>query len=1040
MRGILGWSIQYRLIVVVVAGLLIFAGVRQAREMAVDVLPEFAPPYVEVQIEAIGLNTSEVESLVTLNLEEMLNGVPWVKSLRSKTVPGMAAVSLYFEPGTDLLNARQLVQERLLLAHLLPNVSKPPQILQPLSATSRVMMVGLSSKNLSDVELGVLARWKIRPTLMAAPGVANVVMWGHRDRQLQVLVEPERLRALGISLDQVISTAGNAVWVSPLSWLQGSTPGSGGWVEGPQQRLEVRHRLPISNPVDMRGLSVERTVNTTLGDAAELVQSYPPIIGDALLPNGSGILLVVEKFPSANTLEVTKSVDGLLTAMRPGLPGVEIDANVFRPAGFIEMALTNLTRTAILGALLLILAFFVFLRDWRFVVIGAVAIPLSLLASLFVLHQRGVTANVMVLGGLLIALGVIIDDVIGDVHNIARRIAEERNRGVEGSVMAGIRDAASEVRGPIMFGTLMVLVAALPFLFLEGVNGTLLQPLVFSYLFAVLASLIVALTVTPALTVLLLGSTPLDGREGPVVRRIAPLYQKALKSSLASPRVNIVAAVVVLAGLVALPFLGQQPLLPSFKEQQLLVQWDGAPGTSHPAMLRITNQAASELRAIPGVRTVSAHVGRAILGDQPVGINSAQFWVGIDPAADYAATVAAVGSTLNGYPGLTASVQTSTQQAVKKVLTGSTDDVVVRIFGPELPVLRAKAEEVRQAISRVEGIADLRVEDQIEEAQISVSVDLEKAQLYGLKPGDDRRATSTLVNGLEVGTLFESQKVFEVVVRGTPETRATLTNLRELLIDTPRGSHVRVGDVADIRLAPGPNSINRESISRRIDVSFNTRGRDAGAVANEVQVALQKVQFPLEYHAEVLGEFVERQGTQQRVAIAGVAAIIGIFLLLQAAFQSWRLATVAIVLLPLSLAGGVLVAFLLNSGGVLSIASFLGLLAVLAIGVRNVIVTIRHYQRLQEEGEPLAQALVIRGASDRLAPVLGTAVAIALALLPFAVFGGMPGLEVVGPMAVVILGGLVTLTWLNLFLLPAAYLRFGGSSRPGPSLVPEAVA
>jgi len=666
-------------------------------------------------------------------------------------------------------------------------------------------------------------------------------------------------------------------------------------------------------------------------------------------------------------------------------------------------------------------------------VISAVAIPLSLLAALLVLNLRGATANVMVLAGLVIALGVVIDDAIGDVRNIARRLAQRRTEGGDGSAAAIVIGAASEVRAPLAFATLIVLVAAAPFRLLEGVNGAILRPLGLSFGVAVLASMVVALTVTPVLSLLLLPNAPREAAEPPLVRWLQARYERALAWAIRAPGLNVAAVAVGLAGLVAFPFFGQQPLVPPFKEPQLLVQWDGAPGTSHPAMVRITNEARRELQAIPGVRTVSAHVGRALLGDQVVAINSAELWVTIDPAANYDATAAAVANTLDGYPGLTHSTQTYSQQVMRRVVTGSADDVVVRIYGAELPVLRTKAEEVRQAISRVGGVVDLRVEQQVEEPHISIRVDLAKAEPHGLKPGDVRRAAATLVNGLQVGSMFEGQKVFEVVVWGQPGVRANLSSVRDLLIDTPRGGHVRVGDVADVRVVPQLNTLNREAVSRRIDVSFNTRGRDVGAVTSEVQQAIERIQFPLEYHADVLGEYKERAAAQQRLVVVGIVAAIGIFLLLQAAFQSWGLALLAIVVLPWALAGGLLAAFLLNGGGALSLASLLGLLTVLGIAARNAIVTIRHYQSLeQEEGGSFGPGLLMRGAQDRLAPILLTAAATAVALVPFLLFGDIAGHEIARPMAVVILSGLVTATLLNLFVLPAVYLRFRGTARGTP--------
>src|SRR5256886_5354861 len=422
-RWIVGWSLKFPLLMLALAVAMILVGITQLRNMPVDALPEFAPPYVEVQTEALGLSASEVEELISFNLEELHNGTPFLQSMRSTSVPGLSSIVLYFQPGTDILRARQLVSERLSLAYALPNVAQPPVILQPMSATSRVMMVGLSSKQVSPIQMSVLARWNIRPALLSVPGVANVSIWGMRDRQLQVLVDPQRLQARHVTLDQIVSTTGNALWVSPLTFLNASTPGSGGWIDTPQQRLEVRHVLPISSPDDLAQVNVEGT-KLRLGDVAAVVEDHQPLIGDDILDNGPGLLLDIEKFPGANTLEVTRGVEAKLNELRPGLSGIQIDTTIFRPASFIDLAMGNLTWSLLIGFLLLVLVLLAFHYHWRAALISLVAIPLSLVTAGLVLYLRGATLNMMVLAGLLIAVGIVVDDAISDVENIVRRLRQ----------------------------------------------------------------------------------------------------------------------------------------------------------------------------------------------------------------------------------------------------------------------------------------------------------------------------------------------------------------------------------------------------------------------------------------------------------------------------------------------------------------------------------------------------------------------------------------------------------------------------------------
>jgi CzcA family heavy metal efflux pump len=1032
MRWIVEWSLKFRLLVVALAVAMIFVGITQLRTMPVDALPEFAPPYVEVQTEAPGLSAAEVEELVTLNLEELLNGTPWLQSIRSTSVPGLSSITLIFQPGTDIIRARQLMSERLSLAYALPNVSQPPVILQPLSATSRVMMVGLSSKQVSPIQMSVLARWNIRPALLSVPGVANVAIWGMRDRQLQVLVDPQRLRAKHVTLDQIVATTGNALWVSPLSFLNASAPGSGGWIDTPQQRVEVRHVLPISSPGDLAQVNVEGT-KLHLGDVTNVVEDHQPLIGDDILDNDPGLLLVVEKFPGANTLDVTRGVEAKLDELRPGLSGIQIDTSIFRPASFVEMAIGNPTRALLIGFLLLVLVLLALFYHWRVALISLVAIPLSLAAAGLVLSLSGATINTMVLAGLVIAVGVIVDDAIIDVENIVRRLRQQRREGSDRSTASIILEASLETRSAMIYATLIILLALLPVFLLQGVIGAFFQPLVISYALALLASMMVALIVTPTLCLILLSRAPIERRESPLLRWLQRGYAavlgwiiRALRPAFLSTGV-IGAGIMALVGLAVLPSLGM-PLLPTFKEPDVMIQWQGPPGTSYPEMARITRLASRELRSIPGVRNVAADIGRAVLGDQIVDVNSAQLTVSIDPAANYDATVAAIQKVVNGYPGIFHVVQTYLKERTRQVLTGSSDDIVVRIFGPDLGVLHSKAEEVRKSLAQIDGTADVHTDLQVEQPQVNIEVNLAKAQHYGLKPGDVRRAASTLVAGIEAGSLFEDQKVFQVMVWGVPETRSSLTSIRDLLIDTPNGGQVRLGDVADVSIQPTPNMIQHETVSRRIDVSLNVHGRDPSAVVSDIRQRLQGINFPLEYRAEVLGEYEERQTAQSRLLIFGIAAALGIFLLLQAAFGSWRLAFLAFFTLPAALMGGVLAAF--ATSGALSLASLVGLLAVFGLAVRNGIMLIKHYQHLEwDEGESFGPGLVLRGTRERFAPILMTALATGLVLVPLVISGDIPGQEIARPMAIIILGGLVTATVLNLFIVPSLYLWLGPIDR-----------
>jgi len=1027
-RWIVGSSLKFRFLILMLAAAMVIVGIMQLRGMPVDVFPEFAPPRVEIQTEALGLSTTEVEALVTVPIEQALTGTPQLDVMRSKSVPGLSSVLLIFEPGTDLILARQVVQERLATAvATLPNVAAAPIILPPLSATSRVMKIGLSSETLSVIDMSELVRFKLRPHIMSVPGVANVAVWGERKRQFQVFVDPARLSEHGVSLDEVMQVTGDSLDVGLLTFSSGGgVIGTGGFIDTPNQRLEIRHVPPILSPEDLAHVTIKVVDGKVirLGDVADIAESHPPLIGDGVINDGPGLLLIVEKFPWGNTLELTRGVEEELRKLQPGLPGLEIDTTIFRPATFIEMALGNLTTALLIGSILMIIMLGAFLYDWRVAIISVVAIPLSLLAAVLVLYWQGTTINTMILAGFAIALGDVVDDAIIDIENVVRRLREHRKQGGTKSTAAIILEASLEVRGAIVYATLIEVLAILPVFFLQGLSGSFFKPLALSYALALLVSMIVALTVTPALSLIMLSKAPLHERESPLAGWLQRSYDKVLARATRTPRpAYAILGAITLAGLIVWPFLGQS-LLPAFKETDFLMHWVTTPSTSHPEMTRITIEASKELRAIPGVRNFGSHIGRAIAADEVVGINFTENWVSIDPKVDYDKTLASIQETVDGYPGLYRDVQTYLKERIKEVLTGSSNTLLVRIYGPDLTVLREKAEEVEEKLTGIEGLVDLHVELQVQQPQVQVKVDLAAAQQYGLKPGDVIRAASTFVNSVEVGDVFWEGKTYDVSIIGTPETRHSLTSLRELLIDTPNGGQVRLEEIAEVQVAPMPNIINHEGTYRRIDVGANVRGRDLGAVVQDVEARLQEIEFPLEYHPELLGEFAERQAAENRLRTFAIAAVLGIFLLLQASFGSWRLATIAFLTLPIALVGGVLAAFI--TGGTLSLGSLVGFLTVLGIVARNSIMLISHYQHLEQvEGQPFGPELVLRGARERVVPIMMTVFTTGLSLVPLVIAGNIPGHEIEHPMAVVILGGLITSTLLNLFVVPALYLRFG---------------
>lgn len=1021
-RGMVAASLNFRFLVVVIALTVIGAGVAQLREMPMDVLPEFAPPYVEIQTEALGLSAEEVEQMITAPLEQdLLAGVAWADVIHSKSVPGLSSVVIFFEPGTDIFRARQMVSERLAQAVAgLPRVSKPPTMIQPLSSSSRFIIIGLSSPDLSLIEMSVLTRWTIGPRLLSVPGVANIAVWGQRERQLQVLVNPERLRAQGVSLDQVVATTGNALWMSPLSYLQASTPGTGGFIDTPNQRLGIWHVLPIASPADLAQVPVEGAPALTLADVAELVEDHQPLIGDAVIGDAPNLLLVVEKLPGANTLEVTKNVEAALEALRPGLSEVTFDATLFRPATFIELALDNLSRGVLIGAVLMALSLSAFFYGWRAALISLIVIPLSLITTLLVLYLLGATLNILVLAGLVIALGVVVDEAIVDVEQLRQRLHQMPPTELTGL----ITEIVQGMRGALFFAMLSMVLTTLPVFFIAGTLGALLQPLMVTYALAVVVAMLVALTVTPALSLILLAHAPTPPREFPLAMWLQQVYARCLAHTLQAPRWTYLALVLLLiAGVVLLPLLKPQQALPTLKEPYLLIQLESTLGISRPAMVRLVTNLSEDLRTLPGVQNVGAHVGRAVFGDQIVDINSAQLWVHIRPQADHAATMMAVQELVNNYVGLKHEVITYLQQTLNQTAPTTGAGLTVRVLGENWDTLQGEADKVRQVLSEVPGVTQVRVELPQEELTLKIEVNLAAAQAYGIKPGDVRRAAAILLSGLQVGALFEEQKVFDVVVWGTPKIRQSLTDVAELLIETPKG-YVRLGDVATVQLVPAPVIIQREGVSPYLDVAFAVQaGQNPDTVVQAVQTAIRNIPFSLEYHATVRAAYMAEQTEQQRGWLAAGMMLLGIFLLIHAVTDSWRLTLTICVALMAALVGGMGLA--LMSKEPLTLTTLFGLLAVFGLATRHSLLLVQQCRNLAQSGHALGAELVAWSADKRFIPTVMTTLTTGLALLPFVLMGDQPGLEVVRPIALVILGGLVTSTLTTLFVVPVLYLQFG---------------
>ena len=1028
MRWIVARSLHFRWIVIFLAATFMAFSLAKIPESKVDVFPEFAPPQVEIQTIALGNSTAEVESLVTVPIEEALNGLPGLAEMRSKSVAQLSSIRLIFEKGTNETRARQLVQERVAqVSPQIPTWASPPWMMPALSATSRIMKIGITSDQLDLIELSSISYWKIRQHLLRVPGVAGVDIYGERLKQRHVQVDPKLLAKYDIPIEKVMESGSEALDAGVLQYAQSFTVGQGGFVETATKRLNVENVQTIEDAEDLAKVPVAKRGDRTLrlGDLGDVKQDSMQLWGEGVINDGDGLMLIVQKYRGANTKETTDGVEETMRQMAPGLPAIEYDTTIFRPATFIEESINNLTVALLLGVLLVIVIISAFLYTFRTAFISLISIPLSLMGAYLVLDARNVTINVMVLAGLVVAIGVVVDDAIIDVENIVRRLRQARAENSAKSTVRIVLEASVEIRSAITFATIINVVAIVPVLFLEGLSGSFFQPLVLSYGLAVFVSMLVAMTVTPALCLILLHRGSLREKEAPLLRMLKKGYANVLGKVTRRPAPAMIAALVIaLSGIAVYPTLGTQ-LLPNFKERDFLMHWLTEPSTSITEEKKVSVAACQDLTAIPGVRNCGSHIGQALLSDEVYGAYFGENWVSVSDKVDYDETLQKVTDTVDSYPGMQRDVQTYLRERVKEVLTGSSGAVVVRIFGPDPRKLTELADTTLKAIGDTPGLIEAAAALQKEVPQIEIELDLEKARKHDLKPGDIRRQSSVYIASEEVSDIFSGGRAYDVQIWSIPSVRHSFQDIKDLPIDTPAGEKVKLSDVADVRFAPSPNAILRDDQSRRIDVEGNiAEGGDLGAVVDEVERRVAALDLPPEYSVKVLGESSELTNSQNTLAVYGLAALIVIFLLLHAAFGSLRLASLAFLLLPVALVGGVLTVRL--SGGLLSLGSLIGFLTVFGIAARNGILMINHFQHLEkEEGMKFGHELVMRGASERLAPIMMTALATALAIVPLAVAGSIPGHEIEHPMALVILGGLFTATLVNLFIIPSLYLRFG---------------
>jgi CzcA family heavy metal efflux pump len=1002
-------AIQARYLVIACAVILMLVGFKTIQQTPMDVFPEFAPVKVEIQTEAPGLSSVETEQLISIPVEHAMNGIPQMKTLRSKSVLGLSSVVMLFEEGTSIDQARQAVQERLLLvAQKLPAVARPPVMLPPLSSLSRVLKIGLSSSHDSLAELSTKALWTVRPRLMAIPGVANVAIWGLREQELHVRFDPLKLAQHQLSASQISQQLGIAL-----------QPDGAAYLDTAQQRMAVSYDRPTLDAEDYLQLTVgyAKATPIKLGQVAEISWGHALPIGDAVVNQGDGLLLIVEKHPDANTLRVTQQIDQALRELKPALPHISVDATIFRPATFIETALHNLQSALLWGACLVAVILVLFLRNFRAALISLAAIPLSLVTAVLLLSWLQVSINTMVLAGLVIALGEVVDDSIIDLENILRALRANRLLAQPKSLLKVITQASYEVRGAVIHATLIVMAVFIPVFFLQGIAGAFFKPLAYGYLLAIFASLLVALIVTPVLAYCLLKR---EGEQAAAVHETTPPAWAT--QLLARPKTVIAAAALLfLVMLASLPFLGSE-FLPAFKETDFLMHFVERPGTSIAQMKAMSLRASQALMHIEGVRNLGAHIGRTEVADEVVGPNFGELWVSISPQADYEKTMAKIQQSISGYAGIFTDVQTYLKERSKEVMSGTSASIVIRLFGSDVDTLREEAERIRLTIADIPHLSHLKVESQALIPHIHVRLNPALADRYAVTEKEVKQALSLMTLGQIQGEVYVGQQRFNVRLVSATPARDSVQALRQISIQTPSGAVVALADVATAMVQPTQNEIKREAASRKIDISTDVEGTDIGSVAQQIESRLNRLNLPAGYYVRMLGEYTEQKTAASTLVSYSMLALLLVFLLMFMSLRSLRLTSMLFAVLPVAVAGGVIGIWLI--GGVISLGAMIGLIAVLGIAARSGILLISRYQQLRYSRSQAAPALLAVAVSDRLRAISMTTLATSMALVPIILKGPVSGYEIEYPLAVVVVCGLLTSVAVNLMLLPALILLF----------------
>ncbi len=1015
------YSLQNRLIVISAATVLFVLGVFMALQLPIDVFPDLTAPTVTIMTEAHGMAPEEVEVLVTFPIETVVNGASGVRRVRSNSIQGLSTIWVEFDWGTDIYKARQIVNEKLQsVQNALPKDVDQPLLAPITSIMGEIMLIGVTSDTTSPMDLRTIADFTLRPRLLAVLGISQVLVYGGETKQYQVQINPYLLQKYDLNMNDVLeSVAGSNINAAGSFFVD----------SGQEYLIRGIGRINKIEELAYTVITTRNGLPILIKDVAEVVIAPATKLGDASINKKSGVMLVISKQPDANTLELIKDIENVLTELTPLLPSdIKLHTDIFKQSDFIEVAVNNVIDALRDGAILVVIVLMFFLVNFRTTIISITAIPLSLIVSILVLKMFNLSINTMTLGGMAIAIGVLVDDAIIYVENVYRRLKENNTK--PGSKRRPfydvVADASSEIRTPIAMATFIVIVVFLPFFFLSGVEGRMLKPLGLAYVVSIFASLLVAITVTPSLSAYLLKNIKYkEEKDGWFVRQLKKLYAPVLAWSLKHKGLIIGSALfLVIAVIAILPFMGRS-FLPEFNEGTLNISFATLPGTSLKESDKIGNMVEEILLSHPAVISTARRTGRTELDEHSMGSHAHELEIRIDLSnIKKEVLLEELRNSFSLVPGIVMAIGQPISHRIDHMLSGTRASIAVKIFGTDLYQLRKIAEQAKTQMSEIEGVVDLSVDQQTDIPQVRIRANREKMALYGLKVDDLDKMVDIAFLGVKTSQIFEPNSRHDLVVRYAPQFRSDLKNIKNSLIDTPTGAKIPLEMVADIVVDKGPNYISRENVQRKIVVQANVSGRDVRSVVEEIKSKInQNITLPQGYYVAYGGQFESAEQATRMITMLSILSILAILIALYIEFRNFRQSLLIMVNLPLALVGGVVSIFFTDR--IISIASLVGFVTLFGIAVRNGIMMVSHFNYLMNnEGKSLTEA-VTQGSLERLTPILMTALTTGLALLPLALASDKAGSEIQSPMSIVILGGLFTATFLNMIVVPVLFEKFG---------------